>query len=188
MTAQVHDPRIGLLPPVIPSTYEPRVARDIRTWSLVARGLRAADRARPLARPPGLAGVARAPASNHAADDTPHRTRTGSRSPRPLPRTSDGTRYIYGACPDHVRPPVSPDRVDHDPAAATARITRRGGSRSRLEVDLYKAAAEASNQIVGDLPDFGSGIVDDHRVQIPTAERSASHRGLQVTHTGAEAE
>jgi hypothetical protein len=142
VTAQVHDPRIDPLPPAIPSTCEPRVARDIRTWSLVARGLRAADRARPLARPPGLADVARAPASDHAADDTPHRTRTGSRSPRPPPRTSDGTRYIYRACPDHVRPRVSPDRVDHDPAAATARITRQGGSRSRREVDLYKAAAE----------------------------------------------
>ena len=129
MTAQVHDPRIGLLPPAIPSTCEPRVARDIRTWSLVVRGLRAADRARRLARPPGLADVARAPASEHAADGTPRRTRTGSRSPRPPPRTSDGTRYIYGACPDHGRPRVSPDRVDHDPAAATP------GSRGGVDHD-----------------------------------------------------
>jgi hypothetical protein len=32
--------------------------------------------------------------------------------------------------------------VDHDPAAAAALIMRRSGSRSRREVDLYKAAAE----------------------------------------------
>jgi hypothetical protein len=32
--------------------------------------------------------------------------------------------------------------VGHDPAAAPDLITRRGGSRSRREVDLYYAAAE----------------------------------------------
>jgi hypothetical protein len=32
--------------------------------------------------------------------------------------------------------------VGHDPAAAPDLITRRGGSRSHREVDLYYAAAE----------------------------------------------
>jgi hypothetical protein len=38
-------------------------------------------------------------------------------------------------------------RVGHDPAAAPDLITRRGGSRSRREVDPYYAAAEARTRI-----------------------------------------
>jgi hypothetical protein len=36
--------------------------------------------------------------------------------------------------------------VGHDPAAAPDLITRRGGSRSRREVDLYYAAAEVGRE------------------------------------------
>jgi hypothetical protein len=91
-------------------------------------------------------GGAHAPASDCARHDTPDRTRTGSRSPRPPPRTSHGTRYIDGACAGECAVGQCSSRVGHDPAAAPDLITRRGGSRSRREVDLYYVAAEANSR------------------------------------------
>ena len=132
MTESALDPRIHPLLLVIAGTCEPRVARDIRSPPLADRGLHAAARARPHAPRRDRRDVARAPASDHARHDTHDRTRTVSRSPRPPPRTSYGTRYIDGACPESAPsasarprwvtiPPPHPTRsrggVDHDPAA-----------------------------------------------------------------------
>ena len=133
MTEQGPDPRFDPLPPAIPGTCEPRVARDIRTRMLVSRGSRAGERAHRHAPRPDRVDVARVPASDHARHDTPYCTRAVSRSPRPPPRTSDGTRYTYGAYPGACLascsypprwitiPPPQPSGsrggVDHDPAA-----------------------------------------------------------------------
>jgi hypothetical protein len=67
-------------------------------------------------------------------------------------------------------------RVDHDPAAATARITRPGGSRSRREMDLYKAAAEALQQLGGDDDDAAwlSEPLDADAMAICNAAASAT--------------
>lgn len=145
MTEQGHDPRFASLLPVISSAWGPRVARDIRTRMLVSRDLHAGDRAHRHAPHPGRADVAHVPASDHARHDTPCCTRAVSRSPRPPPRTSDGTRYTYGAYPGACLASCSYPRGGSRSRRPTALITRRGGSRSRREVDLYKAAAEASH-------------------------------------------
>ena len=145
MTEQGHDPRFASLLPVISSAWGPRVARDIRTRMLVSRDLHAGDRAHRHAPHPGRADVAHVPASDHARHDTPCCTRAVSRSPRPPPRTSDGTRYTYGAYPGACLASCSYPRGGSRSRRPTALITRRGGSRSRREVDLYKAAAEAGS-------------------------------------------
>ena len=144
MTESALDPRIPPLLLAIAGTCDPRVARDIRRPPLADRGLRAAVRARPRAPRRDRHGVAHAPASDRARHDTPDRTHTASRSPRPPPRTSYGTRYIDGACAGECAVGKCSSRVGHDPAAAPDLITRRGGSRSRREVDLCYAAAEVS--------------------------------------------
>jgi hypothetical protein len=142
VTESALDPRIRPLPPVIAGTCEPRVARDIRRPPRADRGLHAAARARLRVphrdhRGGGSRASFRSRTPRHARPHT-HCVAIAEAAATNIPRHSVHRRRMRGRM---RRRPVLV-RVGHDPAAAPDLITRRGGSRSRREVDLYYAAAE----------------------------------------------
>ena len=117
--------------------------------------------------PPPLAR--QLPIPHPTARLTAHALRLHRRARRREPLTTLGASAAH---PRSVPVCRGSSLVDHDPAAPAALIMRRGGSRSRRGVDLYKAAAEDRLQpLEADLPDQAPRVGVPRRLRAPSRQQ-----------------
>lgn len=137
VTSRTRDPGIAPLLLVIAGTCGPRVAHDIRLLPSAVRGSRAVDRARRHApRRDSLRRRFRARIRSRACRHALLHTCCVARAEAAA--TNVSRHSVHRPMPPSLLSDVAIRRqqVDHDPAGVAAAIRRRGGSRSRREVDL----------------------------------------------------